>query len=62
MSSIPHGVPQSNFSRRKITLRYAAAPEVVPGFLRLCLLTLRRPPDIQAPASIYLKASTDFFQ
>jgi hypothetical protein len=24
MSSIPHGVPQSNFSRRKITLRYAA--------------------------------------
>ena len=26
MSSIPHGVPQSNFSRRKITLRYAATP------------------------------------
>jgi len=24
MSSIPHGVPQSDFSRRKITLRYAA--------------------------------------
>ena len=24
MSSIPHGIPQSNFSRRKITLRYAA--------------------------------------
>jgi hypothetical protein len=24
MSSIPHGVAQSNLSRRKITLRYAA--------------------------------------
>ena len=25
MHSIPHGVPQSDFSRRKITLRYAAS-------------------------------------
>ena len=31
MSSIPYGVPQSNFSRRKTTLRYAASHPATGG-------------------------------